>query len=272
MNPARALRTNDTTPPPETSLRMLSQDDPYAMTELVIQVASTVPDWGKVEAYLPAATSFMTPYALDNLHYHMLSAPKACFVFAKDVLENAKRDTLFSCLRTNELNKDLLLFIDTARKTTEASLLSLVSEQFHAQTKTANILHLTGIGHHLLLDVPPADPLDGYEQYQAVDWDGHGAEAITAETLAYARRIMAVMPQTLGTPDVAPAADGTIALEWVPDDTTHKLDKLFLDIGPGEVWRAYWTLRTGEFGRLPQTGFSDETKTILKNLFIDLSA
>jgi hypothetical protein len=83
---------------------------------------------------------------------------------------------------------------------------------------------------------------------------------------------MAVMPQTLGTPDVAPAADGTIALEWVPDDTTHKLDKLFLDIGPGEVWRAYWTLSTGEFGRLPQTGFSDETKTILKNLFIDLSA
>ena len=61
-------------------------------------------------------------------------------------------------------------------------------------------------------------------------------------------------------------------LEWVPEGTTHKLNKLYLDIGPGEEWRAYWTLRTGQFGRLPQTGFSDQTKTILKNLFDDLSA
>jgi hypothetical protein len=27
------------------------------------------------------------------------------------------------------------------------------------------------------------------------------------------------------------------------------LHKLFLDIGPGEKWRAYWKLRSGEFGR-----------------------
>jgi hypothetical protein len=83
---------------------------------------------------------------------------------------------------------------------------------------------------------------------------------------------MKIMPTSLGAPDVAPAGDGSIALEWVPDDPEHKLDRLFLDIGPGEQWRAYWTLRTGEFGRIPQTGYSAETKTILDRLFRELSA
>ena len=80
------------------------------------------------------------------------------------------------------------------------------------------------------------------------------------------------MPTNLGHPDAAPAADGSIALEWVSEDTAHKLDKLFLDIGPGEEWRAYWQLRSGEFGRLPHAGYSDETKIVLENLFNDLSS
>src|SRR5258707_216062 len=85
--------------------------------------------------------------------------------------------------------------------------------------------------------------LSGYEQYEVANWDGRDALPITSETLAYARKLMRVMPKTLGEPDVAPAADGSIALEWIPDDPTRKLNKLFLDIGPAEEWCAYWTLR-----------------------------
>jgi hypothetical protein len=53
------------------------------------------------------------------------------------------------------------------------------------------------------------------------------------------------MPETFGPPAIAHHGDGSIT--WVPDDH-HQLHKLFLDIGPGEKWRAYWKLRSGEFG------------------------
>jgi hypothetical protein len=165
--------------------------------------------------------------------------------------------------------KRILLLIEETKQTTESQFLSFVYDDVRAHIKAANFLM---VPHHGLLVDIPHDLLEGYEQYQIEDWDGHGAEAITGATLAYARRLMHIMPTKLGHPDAAPAADGSIALEWVPEDTTHKLDKLFLDIGPGEEWRAYWQLRAGEFGRLPHAGFSDETKTVLKSLFNDLSA
>jgi hypothetical protein len=50
----------------------------------------------------------------------------------------------------------------------------------------------------------------------------------------------------------------------VPD--AGPLDKLFLDIGPGEEWRAYWKRRNGELGRLPGIGFDSETKQTLEKL------
>ncbi len=113
------------------------------------------------------------------------------------------------------------------------------------------------------------DPLASYEMLNERDWDGYGAEPISAETLRYARQLLAVMPETLGPPDIAPGADGSIALEWVHD--AGPLHKLFLDIGPGEEWRAYWKRRNDEFGRLPGAGFSSDTMHILLKLFEDLS-
>jgi hypothetical protein len=95
------------------------------------------------------------------------------------------------------------------------------------------------------------------------------AEPISTETLRYARRLLSVMPETFGHPDIAPAGDGSIALEWVMD--TGALHKLFLDIGPGEEWRAYWQRRNGEFGRLPGSSFNSDTEHILQNLFDGLS-
>ncbi len=256
MNPARAIR-NDTNPPPETSLRTFSRDDWYVPAETVVADTIQVPDWGKLDAYLPQGSFACTATVAPNYNRHLLSAQSAVDQLVSKV------DLLHF-----EGAKNLTILIEEARKTTEAGLLSLiVYDKVHSDIKAANLL-LAAPHHGLLVE---ADLLDGYEQYQTANWDRHDAEAITAQTLAYARRLMKVMPTKLGPPDVAPTGDGSIALEWVPDDHTHKLDKLFLDIGPGEVWRAYWTLRTGEFGRLPQVGFSDQTQTILNNLFNDLS-
>jgi len=115
---------------------------------------------------------------------------------------------------------------------------------------------------------PTANPLDGYDRFKERNWDGYDAEPITAETLRYARRLLGAMPDTFGPPDIAPSGDGSIGLEWVPGD--GPLDRLFLDIGPGEEWRAYWKRRNGEFGRLPGTGFDSQTTHILQKLFADL--
>jgi hypothetical protein len=117
---------------------------------------------------------------------------------------------------------------------------------------------------------PTADELASYETLNQPNWDGHDAEPITKQTLDYARRLLGIMPETLGPPDIAPAADGSIALEWVPE-RHNTLDKLFLDIGPGEEWRAYWMLRDGSFGRLLGRGYNADTSRVLDKLFDDLS-
>lgn len=109
----------------------------------------------------------------------------------------------------------------------------------------------------------------GYERYSEANWDGHDAQPITHLTLQYARRLLRVMPDIFGPPDIAPSADGLIGLEWVSD--TRPVRKLFLDIGPGEEWCAYWKRCNGEFGSLPGTSFTLNTRRILQELFDDLS-
>jgi hypothetical protein len=119
-----------------------------------------------------------------------------------------------------------------------------------------------------------ADPvlsvLKEYEQLTKRNWDSLGADPIAPETLEYARRIMSVLPDTFGSPGIAPASDGSIALEWVPEEH-HNLDRLFLDIGPEERWRAYWLLRDGSYGRQPGSGFSVNTRRVLRTLFDGLN-
>jgi hypothetical protein len=115
--------------------------------------------------------------------------------------------------------------------------------------------------------LPAPDPLASYEQYASANWDAEGAEPITPAALTYARHIMRLLPNSFGQPDVAPATDGSIGLQWVPEEH-HKLDRLFIDIGPGEVWRAYWMLRHGTYGRLTGEGYSGVT---LQKLFSELN-
>jgi hypothetical protein len=120
------------------------------------------------------------------------------------------------------------------------------------------------------IDEADDDPPATYETLNEPNWDGYGAEPISTETLGYARQLLSVMPKTFGPPHIAPGGDGSITLEWVPDDH-HKLHKLFLEIGPGEKWRAYWKLRSGEFGRRLGTSFTLATAASLQAIFDDLS-
>jgi hypothetical protein len=264
VSTARAIK-NDTAPPPG-AMGMLLPSDPMAP-----DVVKT-PDWSKIEAY--TQDSLVLGALIERAPQRMLFDTCVFTHLDTDHILPALHTRALDCLRFHTATynaaaascRNLMLLLPESNLTTNVGVLSLVGYN--------NFAHLNvdplSLYHDLLTRV--ADPLEGYEQYQTTNWDGEGAEPITAGTLAYARRVVSVLPTSLGAPDIAPAADGSIALEWVPDDPQHKLDRLFLDIGPGEQWRAYWTLRTGEFGRIPQAGFSDETKTILDNLFRDLSA
>jgi hypothetical protein len=258
--------TNDTTPPPESSL-LLTQDDPYVTADLCADGGTLPTNWGTVDTYVRGSTGIHAVVAPNPNKYLDFFSRSLVFSDVPHVfLSSAKLPTtaLDICLSL-AASKAYILFAERGRQTNQAELLALFYDQINVATASLLVVPYHGV-------VSEPDPLKGYEQYQTANWDGHDAEPITAETLAYARKLMRVMPKSLGAPDAAPAGDGSIALEWVPESSTHKLDRLFLDIGPGEVWRAYWTLKTGEFDRVPHTGFSPETKVILKNLFDKLSA
>jgi hypothetical protein len=115
-----------------------------------------------------------------------------------------------------------------------------------------------------------ADPLAHFETYSARDWDGYGAEPIAKDTIEAARLFLQMLPDSFGRPDIAPGSDGTIGLEWVFDE--GPLKKLFVDIGPGQVWSAYWRRRSGEQGGVPHEKITSKTKIVLAKLFEDLSA
>ncbi|MBX9847533.1 MAG: hypothetical protein K2Z80_37730 [Xanthobacteraceae bacterium] len=88
------------------------------------------------------------------------------------------------------------------------------------------------------------DPLAGFDRYLEHDWDGYGAEPITSETADATRFFLEIMPRMFGDPDIAPGVDGTVGLQWVFRD--KPLRKLFIDIGPGYTWGAYWRKASGE--------------------------
>jgi hypothetical protein len=123
----------------------------------------------------------------------------------------------------------------------------------HVATGSIGLLTRTintaSVGYDIVLDdafFPRADPLADYGRYSVPNWDGEQAEPILTETIAAARSLLKVLPSILGEPDAAPAADGTIGFEWMPDE--GPLRKLFIDVGPRTVWRAYWRLANGTTG------------------------
>lgn len=87
------------------------------------------------------------------------------------------------------------------------------------------------------------DVLEGYDKYAAPDWDYYGAEPITPDTVAYARAAITALPDYFGAPHVSPGADGTVGLEWI--FKTGHIVKIFIDLGPGQKWGAFWRCRDG---------------------------
>ncbi len=80
------------------------------------------------------------------------------------------------------------------------------------------------------------------EDFGIDDWDGEGARAISADIIHEAARLLGVLPDNVLEPEVAPASDGSICMEW---DSSG--GSLWLDIGPD---RTVQTLVT--FGALKE--------------------
>jgi hypothetical protein len=111
----------------------------------------------------------------------------------------------------------------------------------------------------------PSEPLADYNAYAVGDWDGYDALPITNETLHAARSILKSLPKTFGDPVCSPGADGSIAFEWLMDE--GPLRKLFIDIGPGRTWKAYWRLANGNIGTIPRKSITLSTIPELQKLF-----
>jgi hypothetical protein len=109
-----------------------------------------------------------------------------------------------------------------------------------------------------------------FSRYNRENWDGYGADPITPETISAARKFVKMLPKNLGEPEMAPGSDGIIALEWLFNEP-HPLRKLFIDIGPGSVWSAYFRRADGAKRSIPQQPIANHTKQELEALFAELS-
>ena len=121
-----------------------------------------------------------------------------------------------------------------------------------------------------LPEVRSQGPLVDYaKKYSMSNWDGYNADPIRADTISTAELILASLPDKFSNPDIAPGADGTIGFEWIFDE--GPLQKLFIDVGPGNSWSAYWQRPTGESKTVPPKQISPNTKSDLDNLIAELS-
>ncbi len=133
---------------------------------------------------------------------------------------------------------------------------------------TASTTDIDQLAHDLVFFtdwLTESDQLDGYEAYGVEDWDGYDARPITPDTLHAARSILKSLPKTFGDPVCSPGADGSIVFEWLKDD--GPLRKLFIDIGPGRTWKAYWRLASGKTGTIPRKPVTISTIPELQKLF-----
>lgn len=137
---------------------------------------------------------------------------------------------------------------------------SLVYPKTHGRTDIEELIQQLTRGW-----TTPNDPLDGYENYAFEEWDGYDALPITPDTLHAARSILKSLPKTFGDPVCSPGADGSIVFEWLKDD--GPLRKLFIDIGPGRTWKAYWRLASGWTGTIPRKRVTISTIPELQKLF-----
>jgi hypothetical protein len=110
-----------------------------------------------------------------------------------------------------------------------------------------------------------------FSNYGKANWDGEGALPITPITVFAARIILVMLPTKFGNPHIAPGADGTIGFEWIQKAGTFV--KLYIDIGPGFYWSAYWRKRNGQIGKRPRIPIKiPDMHDALLDIFKQLSA
>lgn len=88
-----------------------------------------------------------------------------------------------------------------------------------------------------------SDEFSEYELYNVPDWDGFGAQPITAEVVKTARRFSKILDRAIMRPDIAPGANGTIGFEW---RTMSPESLVFVEVSDG----AFTALR--EVGKVTQ--------------------
>jgi hypothetical protein len=116
-----------------------------------------------------------------------------------------------------------------------------------------------------------ADPHDlfaNYKQYEKSDWDGYGAEPISPDTVSAARKLLRFIPSEIELPEIAPGSDGGIGFEWIW--TKGPISKLFIDIGPGATWCAYWRTASDKKGSSPRRKIDHTTAVDVLKLFGEL--
>jgi len=112
---------------------------------------------------------------------------------------------------------------------------------------------------------PMFEVLRGLEEYSEDNWDLEGARAITSMVISLAGSVLQRIPESAALPEVAPAADGSVCMEWV---TPAGL--LWVDVGSD---RAAWILKRIdgklEEKRLPVDGkdFTSYLQTSLESLY-----
>ena len=60
--------------------------------------------------------------------------------------------------------------------------------------------------------------LSDFEPFLTSNWDGDGAQAISAQTLSVARKLIDTVSENIGFPDACPSVTGAIGLVWKFDD------------------------------------------------------
>lgn len=148
------------------------------------------------------------------------------------------------------------------------------SSYIHALTDRANVVAVYYLSLLSSTEFTPPnvslrgdafEPLADYEEYAVDNWDGYDALPITAETLNAARSILKLLPKTFGDAACSPGADGSIVFEWLKEYGPFR--KLFIDIGPGKTWKAYWRLTSGKTGAIQRKAVTIGTIGELQRLF-----
>jgi hypothetical protein len=109
-------------------------------------------------------------------------------------------------------------------------------------------------------------PLEGFDEFSEPGWDCADAEPISAETIAATRKLLSLLPANLPAVGIAPAADGTVGLEWF--DPSEHIHKIFVDVGPGDRFRCYRRLTNGETLHVSSKSITPDVARQLVSLFL----